>query len=168
MRTQPRSLILVPAAVAALLAGAAACSSASPQPTPSQSASQAHQENSERFGQAPAMLAQCAFSHGARALLRSAEQYNQSLPAGQRWLQGTTIALTFANGGGFTDWFENGGGAGFVFGGRPLGEWPEWAANHDQLPAQVCGTTLSGAAARQLHNQVFAHDPGTLKVNPWG
>jgi hypothetical protein len=161
---------MVPAAVAVLLAGAAACSSGSPQPTPtpSQSAGGAHEQNSERFVQAPAMLAQCAFSHGATALLRSAEQYNRKLPSGQRWLQGTTMTLTFANGGGFTDWFENGGGAGFAFGGRPLGEWPEWAANHDQLPAQVCGAVVSGAAARQLHDQVYAHVPSTLKDDPWG
>ena len=105
----------VPAASAMaclVLAGAVACSSSgSSSAVPSQSTSSAQQQSDARYDSAPALLAQCAISHGVQAELHSAQQYNAGHPKSQQWLFGTVVELTGANGSGFTDWFNNGGGA---------------------------------------------------------
>jgi hypothetical protein len=97
----------------------------------------------------------------------SAEKYNASQPTDQQWLNGANVEMTPVNGTAFTDWFDNGGGGMITLGGQQLTEWPMWAANHGELPAQVCGTAISGTAVRQLYNQVYAKWPSMLSSNPW-
>jgi len=149
--------------VAAVVAAAAGCtSSGSPKPSPSAS----QQRSFARYPTAASLLTQCAITHGVTALQRSAQQYNASQPKQQVWLVGSTVDLTGANGGAFTDWYENAGGT-VVVGGRQFGAWPMWAANHDQLPAQVCGTTIKAPAVRKVYAQVYAHWPAALRSDPW-
>ena len=47
--------------------------------------------------------------------------------------------------------------------GKDLTEWTQWAAANDELPAAVCGTSVSAPA---LQKQVFGKDPAA--GNPWG
>ncbi len=163
------------AAVGLVFVGAVACSSSgSAQPTASQGTSQrpsssasSTQQSFARYPTAPALLAQCAISHDAASVRSSAEHYNASHPKGQQWLAGGRIELTAANDSGFTDWFQNGGGAAVIFGGKQLGAWQQWAADHDMLPAQVCGSTVPTAAARHLYDQIYASWPSMLTDNPW-
>ncbi len=54
-----------------------------------------------------------------------------------------------------------------VAGGRQFEAWPRWAADHDQLPAQVCGSTVSGPSVRRLYAQVYAHWAAMLDRDPW-
>jgi hypothetical protein len=46
-----------------------------------------------------------------------------------------------------------------VIGGKSLSDWQQWAAEHDALPPQVCGTSVSASA---LQAKI---DPG--QPNPW-
>ena len=140
-----------------------ACSSAGSSPGPNAS----QQQSYARYPTASVLLAQCAITRGARTVLGSAEQYNATHPQDQRWLAGTKLNLTSANASGFTDWFENAGRAEMVLGGEPLGTWQQWAADHDMLPAKVCGTAIAGAAIRHLYAQVYAHWSALAKDDPW-
>ena len=54
-----------------------------------------------------------------------------------------------------------------VFGGQPIGDWPRWAATNRKLPAQVCGTAITGAAVRRLYSQVYRRWPAQLSHDPW-
>lgn len=155
-----RYLLAAVAAAGLLLAG---CSSPSSSPGPDAS----QQQSFARYPTAPALLAQCAISGGAPAVLGSAEQYNATHPQGMRWLAGTRIELTGANGSNFTDWFENAGGAAVILGGQQLGSWQEWAADHDTLPAKVCGTVIAGAAVRHLYAQIYARWSAMANNDPW-
>ena len=147
---------------AAVVAVAAGCtSSGSPKPSPSAS----QQRSYARYPTAASLMTQCAITHRVTALQRSAQKYNASQPKQQRWLTGTTVELTGANGSAFTDWYQNSGGA-VVVGGRPFSAWPMWAANHDQLPAQVCGTTIKAPAVRKVYAQVYAHWPAPHPSDP--
>jgi hypothetical protein len=176
-----RQLLAASAAVAAL-AGLTACTSSgsSSSAGPAQSASTAaasspatgssssgQSQNSARFLTAAPLLTQCAISHGVQAVRSSAEKYNASQPKDQQWLSGTAVEMKAANGSAFTDWLDNGGGGTITLGGQQLSNWPMWAANHDALPTQVCGTAVSGAAVRQLYTKVYAHWPSMLASNPW-
>jgi hypothetical protein len=176
-----RRQVLAAAAVALVaLAGSTACtSSGSSSAAPGQSAGAStpdstsaasgspQQQSSARFPTASVLLTQCAVSHGVQAVRSSAEQYNASHPKSQEWLTGGKVQLTPANGSGFTDWFENGGGAAVTLGGQQLSDWQQWAASHGELPAQVCGSTVPGAAVRKLYAQVYAHWPSMLSDDPW-
>lgn len=176
-----RRQVLAAAAVALVaLAGLTACtSSGSSSAAPAQSAGtsapdstsatsgSAQQQSFVRFPTASALLTQCAVSHGVQAVRSSAEQYNTSHPKNQQWLTGGKVQLTAANGSGFTDWFENGGGGAVTLGSQQLSGWQQWAASHGELPAQVCGSTVRGAAVRQLYAQVYAHWPSMLSDDPW-
>lgn len=124
------------------------------------------QQGRARYSSAPSLLTQCAISHGVQAVSSSAQKYNASQPKTQQWLTGDKVQLTNASDGAFTDWFENEGTA-ITLGGQQLGDWQQWAENHDELPAQVCGSTVSGAALRQLYAQVYSHWPGMLGNDPW-
>lgn len=148
------------AAVGLILTG---CFSTSSSPGPSAS----QQQSYARYPTASVLLAQCAISRGARTVLGSAEQYNATHPQGLRWLTGTRVELSYANGSNFTDWFENAGGAAAVLGGEPLGTWQQWAADQDMLPAKVCGTAIVGASVRHLYAQVYAHWSAMAKDDPW-
>ena len=183
-----RRQVLAAFAVACLaLAGAVACSSSrSSAPAPSQntgtrgpasasassspvsgSSSPGQQASFARYPTAPALLTQCAIGHGVQTVRGSAEQYNASHPKSQQWLADGQVELTAANGSAFTDWFDNGGGGAVTLGGQQLSAWQQWAADHDQLPAHVCGTTISGVSARQLYVRVYAHWPSMLSNDPW-
>jgi hypothetical protein len=141
---------------------AAACSGGSaaahPSPSPQQSIFAARSIDSA------ALLAQCALTLPVAAVVTSARQANKSRPARQRWLSGSRLVLTQANGGQFSAWFED-RAAGVVVHGTSLENWERYAGTHDRLPAAVCG---SGVSPRRLHNQVYARDPAMLKSNPWG
>lgn len=175
-----RRQVLAAAAVALVaLGGPAACtssgsSSAAPgqsagpsSPDSTSAASGSAQPSFARFPTASAMLTECAVSHGVQAVRSSAEQYNASHPKDQQWLTGGKVQLTPANGSGFTDWFENGGGGAVTLGGQQLSDWQQWAARHGELPAQVCGSTVPGAAVRKLYARVYAHWPSMLSDDPW-
>lgn len=177
-----RRVIAASAAAVAALAGLTGCTSSgsSSSAGPSQSAStstasspasgsssSAQSQNSARSLTAAPLLTQCAISHGVQAVRTSAEKYNASQPKDQQWLHGADVQMTPVNGSAFTDWFDNGGGGSITLGGQQLTQWPMWAANHGELPAQVCGTALAGAAVRQLYKQVYANWPSMLSNNPW-
>jgi hypothetical protein len=46
-----------------------------------------------------------------------------------------------------------------VIAGQSLSYWQQWAADHDALPTQVCGTSVSASG---LQTKI---DPG--QPNPW-
>ena len=71
------------------------------------------------------------------------------------------------NGSAFTDWFENGGGGAITLGGQQLSEWQQWAANHGELPAQVCGSAVSGGGRPAAVRAGYAHWPSMLGNDPW-
>jgi hypothetical protein len=48
---------------------------------------------------------------------------------------------------------------GTVIAGKSLSDWQLWAAQHDALPAQVCGTSVSASSLQAKIN------PG--QPNPW-
>jgi len=163
-------VVKTPAGPPAALAGvvlmlavtAAACSGGSaasrPSPSPRQSVFAARSIDSA------ALLAQCALTLPVAVVVSSARQVNKALPARQRWLTGSRLVLTQANGTLFSAWFED-HAAGIVVHGTSLENWEQYAGTHDRLPAAVCG---SGVSPRRLHNQVYARDPALLKNNPWG
>ncbi len=163
------------------LAGLAACTSsgssaAGPSTNPPASASTSSpaasgspasaNQGRARFSSAPALLTQCAISHGAQVVSSSAQKYNAGQPKSQQWLTGVTVELTSPNGSAFNDWFENEGAA-VTLGGEQLGSWQQWAADHDGLPAQVCGSAVSGTALKQLYARIYAHWPSMLSTDPW-
>lgn len=157
---RPLASALVTGAV--LLALVTACSSGSQHhhstPNPNSTAA-----NSARFISAPALLTQCAINRGIKNVISSAQRYNKLQPASHRWLNDTSVHLTFANGGAFQDWYQN--APNFNVGGRSLlSNWPRIAASQGKLPQAVCGP---GVSAKQLYVQVYAHWPSMLKHNPW-
>ena len=128
-----------------------ACSSGLP-PVPSPTSSQAPQS---RLADAPALLVQCMLNQGT--LARS-----DSIFSGQSaWLRGGNIVITAATVTKFGTWYQVNGT--ITVAGKDLTEWTQWAAANDQLPAGVCGTSVS---ARALQKQVFGKDP--TAGNPWG
>lgn len=148
-----------------LAAALAACSSAQSQ---TDGLNPAQQQQLDRYSSAPALLTQCAINNGATGLLSSAEQYNASNPRSQQWLFGRQVEPAGAGGSAFSDWFDNSGtGPAMIFGGQPIGDWPQWAATNRKLPAQVCGTVFSGAALRRLYAQVYRRWPAQLSHDPW-
>jgi hypothetical protein len=165
------------AAAVAVLAALAGCTSSGSSPAPGQSSTSAvaspsgsgsgtAQQSYARFPSAAVLLTQCALTHGVQAVSSSAQKYNAGQPKNQQWLAGGTVDLTTANSSSFTDWFQNAGSA-VTLGGQTLGSWQQWAANHDELPAQVCGSTVPAASVRKLYAQVYAHVPSLLSSDPW-
>lgn len=73
----------------------------------------------------------------------------------------TDIVLIPTSASQFTAWFA--GYDGTVVAGQNLTGWAQWAAVHDQLPAAVCGSSVSASA---LQKKVFAADPAA--GDPWG
>lgn len=156
------------AATASVLTALTACSSGSAHPQASAAPTTGTQARSLRSSTAPALLAQCAISQGVTKVLDSVQQYIKSHPGGDnQFLHGTAIRLTYDNGGAFTDWYENSTPPNFaIIGGKALFDtWPMIAADQDRLPTAVCG---SGASARKIYSQVYAHWPSLLNQNPWG
>ena len=139
------------AAVSVLLAcAAAACSSAAPIPAPT-----GDQAAHYRLSDAPALLVQCMLNQGT--LGRSDSIFSGS-PA---WLRGGNVIITPATVTRFGTWYR--ANDAITVGGKDLSEWATWSAANDQLPAAVCGTSVS---APVLQKQVFRSDPAA--GNPWG
>ena len=138
------------AATGVLIAcAAAACSSATPIPTPT-----SNRATQFRLSDAPALLVQCMLNQGT--LGRS-----DSIFAGSAWLHGGSIIITPATVTKFSTWYQANNT--ITVGGQDLSEWAKWAAANDQLPAAVCGTSTSASV---LQRQVFRKDPAA--GNPWG
>jgi len=139
-------------AAAGLVLGCAvtACSSGPP-PIPTPTGSQAGQF---RSSDAPALLVQCMLSQGT--LARSDSVF--AGPPG--WLRNGNVVITAATAAKFSTWYRANDGISVA--GKTLSQWTQWAAANDQLPAAVCGSSVSASA---LQRQVFGKDPGA--GNPW-
>jgi hypothetical protein len=139
-------------ATAGVLVGCAltACSSAPP-PIPSPTSSQAGQF---RSSDAPALLVQCMLSQGTLGLSDSVFAGN---PA---WLRGGNVVITQATVTKFDTWYQ--ANDKITVAGENLAQWTQWAAANDDLPAAVCGPSVS---ASSLQKQVFGQDPAA--GNPW-
>jgi hypothetical protein len=77
------------------------------------------------------------------------------------WLHGQSIVITPATAANFDTWYQ--ANDRITVDGEDLTHWTQWAATNDQLPAAVCGPSVSPSA---LQKQVFGHDPAA--GNPWG
>ena len=140
-------------AAAGLVLGCAvtACSSGPP-PIPSPTSSQAGQF---RSSEAPALLVQCMLSQGT--LGRSDSIFSGS----PGWLRHGNIVITAGTAAKFDAWYQANNGISVA--GKTLTQWTQWTAANDQLPAAVCGSSVSASA---LQRQVYGKDPAA--GNPWG
>jgi hypothetical protein len=77
------------------------------------------------------------------------------------WLRNGNIVITAATAAKFDAWYQANDGISVA--GKTLSEWVQWAAANDQLPAAVCGPSVT---ASSLQRQVFGKDTGA--GNPWG
>jgi hypothetical protein len=139
------------AAAIALGCAVTACSSGPP-PVPTPASSQAGQF---RTSDAPALLVECMLTQGT---LARADSIFSGSPG---WLREGNIVITAGTVEKFTTWYQ--ANSGISVAGKTLAEWTQWAAANDELPAQVCGTSVSAAA---LQRQVFGKD--VAAGNPWG
>ncbi|HEY1823580.1 MAG TPA: hypothetical protein VGG83_26935 [Trebonia sp.] len=145
---------------AALIAGlAAGCSSSTPSssssPPPSSTGSGTAPATS-RLGDAAALIIQCALTKG---LMKPPT--GLVTPAGETpWLKGTKVEITAANAPTFSGWYND--VAGTKIAGEEVGEWVQQTADSGELPAAVCGTSVTASA---LQKQVFAGDPSA--GDPW-
>jgi hypothetical protein len=140
-------------AVAGVLFGCAvtACSSGPP-PVPTATSSTAGQF---RSSDAPALLVQCMLSQGT--LGRSDSVFSGS----PGWLRKGNIVITATTAAKFDAWYRDNDAISVA--GKTLSQWTQWAAANNQLPAAVCGSSVS---ASTLQRQVFGRDPAA--GNPWG
>jgi hypothetical protein len=104
-----------------------------------------------RYGDAPALLVQCGLSSGTI-----------KPQTGQPWYSDGKVLPLSGSGSGsrgaeLSTWWD--AHSSTVIGGKSLSEWQQWAAEHDALPPQVCGTSVSASA---LQAKI---DPG--QPNPW-
>lgn len=154
-----RRAIIGAAITAAALAGCSTDSPSSSSPSASGQASTSPSAASgaggsvaDRYGEAPALLAQCGISNGTI-----------KPPTGQPWYRdGKVLPLSGSAAAGQHDaelssWWDSSKES--HIGGRTLSDWSEWAASNDRLPTAVCG---SGASASSLAAQIY---PG--QSNPW-
>jgi len=139
-------------AAAGLVLGCAvtACSSGPP-PIPSPTSSQAGQF---RNSDAPALLVQCMLSQGT--LGRS----DSVLAGPPGWLRNGNIDITAGTAAEFNAWYQVNDGISVA--GKTLAQWAQWAAANDELPAAVCGSSVSASG---LQRQVFGKDPAA--GDPW-
>jgi len=77
------------------------------------------------------------------------------------WLRNGNIIITAGTAAKFDAWYRANDGISVA--GKTLSAWSQWAAANDQLPAAVCGSSVS---ASTLQRQVFGKDP--TAGNPWG
>ena len=77
------------------------------------------------------------------------------------WLRDGNIVITAATAAKFGAWYRTNDGISVA--GKTLSQWTQWAAANDQLPAAVCGSSVT---ASSLQRQVFGKDP--TAGNPWG
>ncbi len=139
-------------AAAGVLFGCAvtACTSGPP-PIPTPTSSTAGQF---RSSDAPALLVQCMLSQGT--LGRSDSIFSGS----PGWLRSGNIVITAATAAKFDAWYRDNDGISVA--GKTLSQWTQWAASNNELPAAVCGSSVSAAT---LQRQVFGKDPAA--GNPW-
>jgi hypothetical protein len=137
---------------AALVVGCAVAGCSSGPPIPSPTGSGAGQF---RSADAPALLVQCMLSQGT--LGRTDSVFSGS----PGWLRDGNVVITAGTAAKFDAWYQ--ANSAISVAGKTLAQWTQWTAANDQLPAQVCGTSVSAAA---LQRQVFGKDPAA--GNPWG
>jgi hypothetical protein len=77
------------------------------------------------------------------------------------WLRHGKIVITTATSAKFDAWYKANDGISVA--GKTLSEWTQWAAANDQLPPEVCGSTVTASV---LQRQVFGKD--SAAGNPWG
>ena len=135
-----------------LIAGAAAACSSPPPPAPTPTSGQAGQF---RAADAPALLVQCMLNQGT---LGRSDSIFSGPPA---WLRDGNIVITSSTVTTFNAWYQD--NRAITVAGQDLTAWTAWAAANDELPPQVCGTSVSASA---LQKQVFGKDPAV--GNPWG
>jgi hypothetical protein len=139
------------AAACAVLGCAVTACSPGPPPIPSPTSSQAGQF---RNSDAPALLVQCMLSQGT--LGRSDSIFSGS----PGWLRNGNIVITAGTEAKFDTWYR--ANSGISVAGKTLSQWVQWTAANDQLPAAVCGSSVTAAG---LQRQVFGKDPAA--GNPW-
>ena len=144
-------LLLACAATATVTAAATGCSP-SPPPVPTPTSSQAARF---RASDAPALLVQCMLNQGT---LGRSDAIFSGPPA---WLHDGNIVITPATATKFNTWYQ--ANHAITVAGKDLADWTAWAADNDELPPEVCGTSASASA---LQKQVFGKDPAA--GNPWG
>ena len=133
------AVVLAAGLMTAVLAGCTG--SPKPQTTASPTVSDAY---GLRYGDAPALLVQCGLNSGTI-----------KPQTGQPWYSdGKVLPLSGPGAGSRGAEFS-----GTVIAGKSLSDWQLWAAQHDALPAQVCGTSVSASG---LQAKI---DPG--QPNPW-
>ena len=139
------------AAACAVVGCVVTACSPGPPPIPSPTSSQAGQF---RNSDAPALLVQCMLSQGT--LGRSDSIFSGS----PGWLRNGNIVITAGTQAKFNTWYR--ANSGISVAGKTLSQWVQWTAANDQLPAAVCGSSVTAAA---LQRQVFGKDPAA--GNPW-
>jgi len=77
------------------------------------------------------------------------------------WLRDGNIVITAGTAAEFNAWYL--ANEGISVAGKTLAEWTQWAVANDELPSEVCGSSVSAAALQSL---VFGKDPAA--GNPWG
>jgi len=150
-RPRARAITGLLLACAAAATAATACSS-SPPPAPTPTSSRAAQS---RASDAPALLVQCMLDQGT---LGRSDAIFSGPPA---WLHDGNIVITPATATKFNTWYQT--NHAITVAGKNLADWTTWAAANDELPPEVCGTSVS---APTLQSQVFGKDPAV--GNPWG
>lgn len=147
LRCRPRTWAITGILLACAVTG---CSSATPIPTPTSSSAARF-----RLADAPALLVQCMLDQGT---LGRSDSIFSGPPA---WLRGGNVVITSSMATTFDTWYQD--NRAITVAGKDLAAWSQWAAANDQLPAGVCGTSVSAPA---LQKQVFGKDPAA--GNPWG
>ena len=77
------------------------------------------------------------------------------------WLRNGNIVITTGTAAKFNAWYR--ANSGISVAGKTLSQWAQWAAANDELPAAVCGSSVSASA---MQRQVFGKD--STAGNPWG
>jgi hypothetical protein len=76
------------------------------------------------------------------------------------WLRNGNIFITPVTAAKFNAWYRANDGISVA--GKTLSQWTQWAAANDELPAAVCGPSVSASA---LQRQVYGEDAAA--GNPW-
>ena len=76
------------------------------------------------------------------------------------WLRNGNIVITAGTAAKFDAWYRANDGISVA--GKTLAEWTQWTVANDQLPAAVCGSSVSASA---LQRHVYGKDPAA--GNPW-
>ena len=77
------------------------------------------------------------------------------------WMRDGNIVITAGTAAKFSAWYRD--NSGISVAGKTLSQWVQWVAANDELPSQVCGSSVT---APTLQRQVFGKDKAA--GNPWG